>query len=35
MLQVFVAGWTARLFERVIAKQRVAAEHHERVRDMQ
>lgn len=35
VLQVFVARLTARLIERIIAEQRVAAEHHERIRELQ
>ena len=35
VLQVFVARLTSRLIERIIAEQRVAAEHHERIRELQ
>lgn len=33
--EVFVARLTSRLIERIIAEQRVAAEHHERIRELQ
>lgn len=35
MLQVFVAGLVARMMERIVAEQRVAAEHQQRIRELQ
>ncbi len=35
MLQVFVAGFVSKMMERIIAEQRVAAEHQRQIRDLQ
>ena len=35
MLQVFVAGFVSKMMERIIAEQRVAAEHQRHIRDLQ
>ena len=35
MLQVFVAGFVSKMMERIIAEQRVAAEHQRQIRELQ